>query len=267
MSDVDDTSDLDLPQTTRDDLLWIIKDAIANHPRSLQKVIGPSEIGTPCTRKLGHKLAGTPEREHGTPWRPTVGTAVHQWLHDVVDAYEATRAAQGLPRRFHTEQSVEPGDIDGTPVRGSCDLFDAVTGGVVDYKIPGPTSLKKARGGPSETYRIQAHLYGLGWQRRGHDVKFVAISYLPSAGELHQAVFWSEPFDAATAEAALTRASGIAKAGRLAGWDAVLPQLATDDDYCQNCPFFDAGTTDLVTGCAGHEGRAERRDPIHDLVA
>lgn len=267
MTAVDDVSDLDLDKITQDDLLHLIRGRIAAHPRSLQTRIGPSEVGTPCTRKLGHKLAGTPERERGTPWRPTVGTAVHNWLEETISAYEATRASQGLPQRYHVEQRVTVGDIDSTDITGSCDLFDAITGTVVDWKIVGPTSLKKYRGGPNHTYRVQAHLYGLGWVNAGFDVREVSLFVLPSAGELHDAVFWHEPFDVDLAQAAMQRASAIAKAGRLAGWDRVLPGLATADDFCTHCSFFVANTTDLVTGCPGHAGRIARRDPLNDLVA
>lgn len=268
MTVIDDVSDVDLAATTRDDLLWIIRDTISNHPRSLQKRIGPSEIGTPCTRRLGHKLAGTPERERGTPWRPTVGTAVHAWLEHAIADYEVPRIHAGYEQRFHIEQRVNVGDIDGTEITGSCDLFDAVTGVVVDHKIVGPTSLKKYRGGPNHTYRVQAHLYGLGWVNAGHTVNHVAIWALPAAGELHQAVFWHEPYDPAVAHAALKRADAIAKAGRLAGWAAVLPQLDTADDFCSGCPFrSDAANPDLSTACPGHADRVMRQDTFNDLVA
>ena len=55
----------------------MIRHAIAHHPRSLQKRIGPSEVGTPCDRRIGYKLLGHTENERGDAWKPTVGTAVH----------------------------------------------------------------------------------------------------------------------------------------------------------------------------------------------
>jgi hypothetical protein len=261
-------SDTPAPLMVRDELVHIIEQAIAAHPRSLQARIGPSEMGTPCARKLGHKLAGTPERERSTPWRPTVGTAVHSWLDQVVTAFEAQRLTDGKPVRWHTEQRVNVGQVDGVDISGSCDLFEQVTGTVIDFKIVGPASLKKYKAGPNETYRVQAHLYGLGYVNAGHTVNHVAIWALPAAGELHQAVFWHEPFDPAVAHAALKRADAIAKAGRLAGWAAVLPQLDTANDFCSGCPFrSDAANPDPSTACPGHADRVMRQDTFNDLVA
>jgi len=55
------------------ELQHIIATAIAEHPRSKQQQIGPSEIGTPCTLRLGHKLAGTEPVN-------VSGLAVSTWL-------------------------------------------------------------------------------------------------------------------------------------------------------------------------------------------
>jgi len=63
----------------------VIRGAIANHPRSLQKRIGPSEIGTPCDRRIGYKLLGQEENPRGDAWKPTVGTAVHGWLEKALE--------------------------------------------------------------------------------------------------------------------------------------------------------------------------------------
>lgn len=59
-----------------------IRHAIANHPRSLQRAIGPSEVGIECDRRLAYKLLGHPERDGGDGWLPTVGTGVHSWLEE-----------------------------------------------------------------------------------------------------------------------------------------------------------------------------------------
>jgi hypothetical protein len=251
---------------TRDDVQTVIVERITAHPRSQQKRIGPSEIGTPCARKLGHKLAGTPQREREPAWRPAVGTAVHEWIETTLslDNFAALRVNEHHNPRWLLEQTVRVGDIDGTPLTGSADLFDTATGTVVDHKIVGPASLKKYKAGVNHTYRVQAHCYGQGFANAGHAVNAVALNILPSAGELHQAVWWEEEFNPQVVNDALDRANGIAKAGRLAGWDKVLPQLGTADDYCGGCPFYRANTSDLVTGCPGHDG-AIRTDHFADL--
>ena len=66
---------------TIDELRNLVRDVDAKKPRSLQTTIGPSDAGTECSRKLGHKLAGTPKVNTFTdPWPAIVGSAVHAWL-------------------------------------------------------------------------------------------------------------------------------------------------------------------------------------------
>lgn len=243
---------------THDDLEKAVCDGITNHPRSLQQAIGPSELGTPCTRKLGFKLAGTPQVRQRNPlrqWRPTVGTAVHAWLEQAVVAYNESHSST----RFLVESTLSVGDVDGTEIHGHCDLFDLLTATVVDWKIVGPTSLKAARKGPKPTYRAQAHLYGRGWERKGYHVKHVAVYWLPSAGDLSEGVWWSEPYDESLALAVLSRASAIAQAIRLVGADSVLGSLETVDDYCTSCEWF-SPRGNGVTSCGGPG--ADRRESL-----
>lgn len=242
MSRGSDPSLLDL------ELRDIIRRAIDGHPRSWQKRIGPSEIGTPCPRKLGYKLAGVPEVNRRTAWRPTVGTAVHSWL---ADAFMAYNDSQGFSR-FLVELRVDVGDINGQPITGSVDLYDRVTCTAVDWKIVGPTTLKKARtSGPSDTYRTQVNLYGRGIIRRGLPVDSVAVMFLPVSGELSQAVYRPMPYDEMAAVQALSRAIGVDAAIRTAGPQAVLPGLPTQEDFCQGCSWFSPGSQTPAVSCAG----------------
>lgn len=244
-----------------------IEAAIVNHPRSLQVEIGPSEIGTPCVRRLGHLLAGTPRQPQPPAWRPTVGTAVHAWI---ADGFKAANERQlsdediDDPRdvRYLVERRVTVGTIDGRPLTGSCDLYDRETFRVSDWKIVGPSSLKKYRtscrlpdntaerpafyadlnNGPGQTYRVQAHCYGLGLATAGEPVREVAIWMLPSNGELADAVRWAEPWRPDVAEWFLGRANQVAAAVREYGAATVLPVLARVDDRCGRfCPFYRAG--------------------------
>ncbi|NUP75335.1 MAG: hypothetical protein HOQ07_11915, partial [Sinomonas sp.] len=70
------------------DLRGLIEHGILNQPRSLQRTIGPSEIGNPCDHCLAAKLAGWDETENDVPWLPFVGTAVHAALEELVIRYE-----------------------------------------------------------------------------------------------------------------------------------------------------------------------------------
>src|SRR5687768_10138894 len=151
------------PEEIKKLLLQVIRDQTNNHPRSRQKVIGPSEIGHPCDRWLAYKLSDSPKAGGSRDkWRATVGTAVHAYLADLFDSFNATLGTTV----FHTEERVNVGTVytgDGFDVWGGCDLY--VNGVVVDWKIVGKTTLTSARRhGPGQQYRTQVHSYGRGWQ-------------------------------------------------------------------------------------------------------
>lgn len=232
------------------DIRSAISAFIGAHPRSLQRKIGPSEIGTPCKRKLAYKVSDLPgSTRQRVAWRPAVGTAVHTYLEGVLNAFNESVGET----RFLTETPVDCGVIGATPLTGSVDVYDVVTATVVDFKIVGPTSLRKARlSGASALYRTQVHTYGRGFVRAGWPVDHVAILWLPSAGEITDAVFWSEPYDESVATEAIAQADALATAIRLLGPDAVIPSLPRADDWCQSCPWFSpTATPSSVTTCPG----------------
>lgn len=243
------------PDLLRRELLDLIETAIREHPRSQQTRIGPSEIGHDCARRIGYKLLGHPENPGQPPnWKATVGTALHTWLEQVMGADNARTWQPMGVSRWLLEQRVNVGEMLGQPIEGSCDLFDQVTGTVVDWKTCGPTQLAKYKTkGPGNNYRAQAHLYGRGWQRRGHNVERVAIVFLPRNGELADTVFWTEPYDEQIALDALQRLDGIALTVQALGVDA-LPVLGTADAFCHMCDYFKARSTDPRTGCPGDPG-------------
>ena len=256
-----------LDRSPQADYLSAIIHTIENHPRSQQRAIGPSEVGEPCARKLGYKLLGVPERPQQPAWKPTVGTATHAWLEGVFDAANLRGiAALEDHERWMVETrlivaylpELEP--LVGTPwLQGSCDLYDRVTGRVIDHKAVGTAALRRCRTkGPGETYRTQAHLYGLGWVLRGHPVTEVVVSFLPRDGQLSDAVWWSEPFDRAVAEQAVERLRGLAVTVSALG--AAAPTvLPTAESYCTFCPFYKPNGDDLTVGCPGHEGVGAQR--------
>ncbi|MBQ1443799.1 MAG: hypothetical protein IIZ13_08125 [Renibacterium sp.] len=200
------------PKAAGQELRALIEHSILNQPRSRQKTIGPSEIGTDCDHCLAAKLAGWQSTEQGVPWLPFVGTAVHAALEEMVIQYEANRnAANTTGRRYLTEARTMVGVIDGTEIWGSTDLVDLAAGVTFDYKIVGVTTLRSAKAGPSNVYRVQQHLYAKGWNDAGHRIDHVAIAYLPrNSVVLSDAVWWNEPYDRDIAQTALDRANGFA---------------------------------------------------------
>lgn len=246
----------DNPERSGADYMAIVSRAIKHHPRSLQAEIGPSEIGDPCARKIGYKLLRTRGQERPPAWKPTIGTAVHSWLEDAFDADNlASMADRDGEERWLVETRVTAGYVPGVGfVTGSCDLYDRVCAQLWDHKVVGRAQLKKYRAqGPSQVYRVQAHLYGQGWANRGFPVDRVGISFLPRDGDLSDAYQWSEPFDPQIAADALSRLESIAAVtGQLQRQAPAA--LDTADSYCTFCPFFRRGSTELTSSCPGHEG-------------
>ena len=260
------------PVNLQADLRRVIEQKIVEHPRSLQKLIGPSGLGTPCLRKLGHRIAQTPDaKPMPARWRPTVGTAVHAWAEG---AFKNDNERMGWDR-WLTETRVWVGDIGGEMITGSCDLYDRLTKTAIDWKFPGVTTIREKRKArhPGREYRVQAHLYGKGFRRLAISdltgevldesflVEHVAIYFLPAAGELADGYYWTEPFDEAVADADLARADGIAAAIAVAGADAIIPALPTANDYCENCPQWVPSTTNLAKACPGDDTLVVRDRP------
>lgn len=246
------------PTLLRDELLHVIRRTVAGHPRSHQKAVGPSEIGTDCRRRLGYRLAGVEKVNDAPRWRPTVGTAVHTWLEEALlrDTFGPERDT-----RWWIETTLDVGEVAGQVIKGKCDAYDEITAVSIDWKIVGVTTLRSARvNGPSHQYRAQAHLYGRGWARLGMPIDHVAVFYLPAGGELGDAVWWSEPYDEQVALDALANAEQIAALLAAFGPDKALPVLPTADNYCTGCPFYLPGSTEISEACPGHVAAA-RPDP------
>jgi hypothetical protein len=227
------------------ELQHIIAERIESAPRSLQAELGPSEVGDPCARRIGHKLAGSPERTQPPKWKATVGTAIHAWLADCFDANNLAVAAEHLggQERWLIEQRVDVGD----GVTGTADLYDRVTATVVDWKSVGPTMLKGYRkDGPGEQYRRQLHLYGLGLERAGLPVDAVMIVFLPRQGELSDGYAWHEAYSAELAADALERYRGVRLIVDALG-DAAPAALPMAPAWCGYCPFYGE-----PAGCPGH---------------
>lgn len=234
----------------RADLTDLISHAINDHPRSKQRIPGPSELGTPCQRRLGYKMLETPEvnTDRDVGWKPTVGTAVHAWLQQACEAYNDAHKIE----RYYLEQKVAVGEVAGKTIKGQCDVYDRALATVIDWKIVGKDALTRYRlNGPGPQYEEQAHLYGRGFQLLGLPVETVAVVFLPQNGELRDMHVWSQPYDEARAVATLARADGIATLTGSLG-TAALPLLPTADAYCNYCPWRMPAATDLTEACPGH---------------
>lgn len=242
--------------------------AIANQPRTLQKMIGPSEIGNPCDRRIGYKLAGVPESNpRSTAWKPYVGSQVHEGVGEIMSKAEIARfsnrealmsSAPGTgTARWHVEERVTVGQLlkaEGiVPITGSTDLFDAHHGIVFDWKFTGLRQITQSYRpkGPGPQYRTQAHLYGDGWVNAGFDVRHVAIIFMTREGEFKDRHVWHEPYDPTVGPAAIARVQRIQTSLDALGPEFVLPALEPTEAYCGHCPFFQENAHDLARACPG----------------
>lgn len=284
-------------------LIDLIADRIEHDERSLQKEIGASEIGTPCVRKLALKLSGTdpvPVQVLGEDhWRATVGTAVHAWLaamlrddnarlavaainwkgkpgercHEWCDeAVRVEKRPLGKPRhkdRWIVEHRTPIGTIDSITVPGTLDVYDRLTHTLVDWKVPGPTAIKKYRHdkSPGPEYETQVQLYGRGLSRvAGEDVRWVGIMFLPANGELKDHFYWETEFDPEVGKEALRRAREVSRLVAEEG-RAIIGKLKTFNDHCSHCPFFSPGTHDLEHECPGDPSlMANADDALADIL-
>jgi hypothetical protein len=231
----------------RNELTEIIHWSNDNSPRSLQKAIGPSELGTPCDRRIAYKLAGNRViNNRRDPWPAIVGTAIHGWLERAVNEYQEQVL---VPVPYVTEQELY---IDPL-VLGHTDVYR--DGVVVDYKTCGPDVLKKVtRHGAPVGYKIQTQLYGKGHVDAGRKVTHVALIFLPRSGWLSDMFVWTDVYRPDIAQASLDRMYSIGRgliAADIENNPHVYDKIPAAEDHCGYCPFFLRGGS--LTG-ASNEG-------------
>ena len=213
-------------------------------PRSKQVVIGPSEMGHECTRRLAYKLLDwdKPNDSGSSSWAAQVGTAIHSYLAEVFAKLEG----------YEVEQKV---NIRGN-LSGTVDLYDSIRGIVIDWKTVGFTQLKERRSdGATHQQKVQIQLYGYGKAQSGATVNKVGLVYLPTSGaldDLHVELF---DYDESVALKALSRIddlytllSTVDVEANPAMWDVIPAQASR---LCNWCPYFMPYSKDSSKGCAG----------------
>lgn len=232
----------------------------ASRPRSLQTKLGPSEIGDPCGRRLALRIVN-PQQKSGLKWAALLGVWGHGGIETALMAYNAEMGQERylIEHRVSADETVSSGVGGQEGVDGSTDVFDTWTGEVVDWKFTGKHTADDVRrtGDPGPAYRVQVHTYGLGWQRKGFDVRSVRIVFLPrGSNNIRDGIEWSEPFDERIALDAIARVEKLAaQAGEA---EAGQRDWASIEAYpvgwkCANfCPYFQPEVAPDRNGCPGH---------------
>lgn len=223
-----------------------------SRPRSLQKALGPSEIGDPCARRLAYKLI-EPRKRTDLQWAALKGVWGHAGVEDALHADNRALMASGYPASYRVEERVTADMESG--LGGNTDLFREDYGEVVDWKFVGDYTLKKVRAAkhPGEQYRIQAQTYGRGWENRGFEVRSVRIVFLSMEGKFTDSWEWCEPYDPAVVEAALARLARIEQqtAQAEAGEIDMAAIDARPGDACRFCPYLRPNVAADLAGCPG----------------
>ena len=236
-------------------LVNMVKWAEKQNPRANQELIGPSEIGALCDRRIGYRIAGiTACNTEFDPWPMIMGTAIHSWLDSAVTAWMTEHGEQ----TWSTETRL----IIDEFVEGHADLYSHDHQAVIDYKGAGPDVMKKVRkDGPPVGYQIQTHVYGYGFEQKGFPVEKVCLAFLPRAGWLKDMYVWCAPYQRDVARGAIARVQLLAQ--KLLNLDILTPGNeslwekveAFPSNDCGWCPFYDPGRDPEQgadnTGCPG----------------
>lgn len=234
----------------------IVKKHAAYQPRSLQKFLGPSELGSPCDRQVAGKMAGLPGTNHTVdPWPSLVGT----WCHEgMAECFTAENHREGV-KRFLAETRVA-----GHPNHpGTSDLYDWNYRAVVDHKFLGESThakIRRAGSDPPRKYIVQILMYGEGFRRLGFRVDRVMLAAWPRTGSKLAGLYvWERPHTAddieLLQEVYRQTDNRYVWATRLATGQCTLNDIpmTPDDDECYFCPFFRAQSAhDGGPGCPGN---------------
>jgi hypothetical protein len=226
--------------------------------RSAQVTMGPSEMGSPCDRRLALSLMRMPPvNPGGDGWAAFVGTCIHAGLEEL---FMWADAGTG---RFVTEQRLEFASV--YVPKGTADLIDRTLLMILDHKCQGRWSRNKLKTqGPSPTYKVQAHVYAYGARLRGEKIEKIAIVSWPrDEATLDDLYVHVEDYNPLIAKRAFERVekiggevediiAGLEAVGRndLEGKALSAANFTVADD-CRFCPFFLPNARDITRGCNG----------------
>lgn len=246
----------------KDEFVSVITWSEHSTPRSQQRSIGPSQLGTPCERQFAWLMAGLPavNAGGGDPWPAFVGSAIHT---RVEAAYKRWMAANG-PRW------VQETRVQATPmIGGRFDMYSEELSTLIDVKSAGPDMFSRVvKSGPTPGYIVQAMVYGYALRQMGKPVDHVGWIFVPRSGWLKTTHVVTMPYDDAIATDALSRPDRSGQ--KLMELDIFnnphrWQQIEAAPSYlCEWCPMFnwrisqEDGASDR--GCPGDRGLKKAKE-------
>jgi hypothetical protein len=196
-------------------------------PRSRQKTVGVSSLGD-CRRRVWHFAKGDVGTNPTSRLAAILGTAIHAHIEQAIVSETAL-----------IEHRIE---IDGLPP-ATIDYFDTATGEVVDWKT---IKLSGRDYFVSQQKRWQVQVYGYLLEKSGHTVKTVTLVGIPRDGDENDIIVYSEPYDPAIAEQALSWLDDV-----MARTEAPAPERDAVS-FCQKyCQFYGSLCAGIPKDMAG----------------
>lgn len=249
----------------------LVKEYAARAPRSIQRFLGPSELGEECDRQVVGKMAGLDRGSGGKtnnisdPWASIMGTAGHAYVEEMFKWDNLRKLAAGNYGKWIPETRVcpDPGP-DGLPTEnshpGTADLYDADKRALVDHKFLGDSSREKLISkGPKRVYYVQLLLYRRGYQYLGLPVdRVVLLAWPRTKSSLDQLYVWShvptqadeELVDEVLANTRIRQM--LAEEVKLGRLNLMQVTPTPSDDSCHFCPFYrPQAAYDDKPGCPG----------------
>ena len=228
-------------------------------PRSVQRQLGPSEVGHICHRQVVGKMCGIDATNHvSDPWPSIIGRAVHK---EFEKYFKQENTVNGVIRWVpETRVAADP------QYPGTADLYDAWERVLIDHKVLGKTSMEKVKSpdGPPWHYVVQMLIYAQGYRNLGLPVDSVILAAWPrTAPTLDELYCWERPYVPARDDEILrqvfaTTAWRRQEADRvLAGEKRIENVHRTPSESCFFCDQFrPQAAFDGGLGCPGHSERS-----------
>jgi hypothetical protein len=222
-----------MKMTIANELIKAVTASSKGSSRSLQKQVGPSEIGG-CRKKTWLKINGYQSTNPNTLRLSAImGTAIHTYIQEAFERQDPFK-----------ERYILEGEFEYEGLMGHVDMYDKENCEVVDWKTVKKTNLTYF---PSKQQRMQVQLYGYLLTKNGTEVKTVTLVAIPRDGDERDIVYHSEPYDESVALAGLAWLKEVQEMKEA-------PAPEKDAFFCQHyCNFYDKTGT---VGCTG-KGKAE----------